>query len=292
LEDNINVTINVIPDPGVSPPPGFLAAATVYVNFVLSPNPSPLASPGATIVLPLAFPLPAYTALSLFKYDPDTGSLTNTEVVGTVDSGGNTATFTGVTTFSNFAAFQVANQPPVAECQNITVPADDSCSANASIDDGSSDPDGGTFIITQVPEGPYPLGDTLVTLTITDDSGESNSCSAIVTVVDNSCPTVTAQLVPVNVKSRQGCFRVTFSAEDNCDQSPQVVAVLNDTHVDNNQLVTLVHKKKSSVKTNVDGFADCGTTKIQGTSFTLTATAIDGAGNVTCEEAIDTFSFR
>jgi uncharacterized repeat protein (TIGR03803 family) len=59
------------------------------------------------------------------------------------------------------------NKPPVAHCQNVTVVADASCSAAASIDAGSSDPDAGdTITLSQSPAGPYPLGDTVVTLRV------------------------------------------------------------------------------------------------------------------------------
>lgn len=202
------------------------------------------------------------------------------------------------------------NNPPVASCQNVTVSAGTDCTADASINDGSSDPDGDPITITQDPAGPYWLGDTVVTLTVTDDSGESDSCTATVTVEDNSCPTVTAKLVPVKVKKKKGCFRVELSVVDNCDENPQVVATINGTNgagVVNGQLVELKHKKKFKVKTedgdsgNSDddskshdddgGSDDCGTLRFEGSSFTLTATAIDNAGNLACEEAVDIFIF-
>src|SRR5262249_44067916 len=41
------------------------------------------------------------------------------------------------------------NQPPVAMCQNVTVPAGPGCVANASINNGSFDPEGGPLMITQ-----------------------------------------------------------------------------------------------------------------------------------------------
>ena len=99
LSGDTQVSIDVVPDPGVSPPPGFIAAATLFVDFTLTPNPSPLPAPGATITLPLVFPLPAGTPLSLFRFDPGTGTLLNAGA-GAVDAGGATATFTGVTEFS------------------------------------------------------------------------------------------------------------------------------------------------------------------------------------------------
>ena len=194
------------------------------------------------------------------------------------------------------------NHPPVASCGDVTVDAGVDCTAIASIDNGSSDPDGDPITITQDPAGPYGLGDTVVTLTVTDDSGESDSCTATVTVVDNTCPTVTARLVP-NVKKRKGCFRVELSAEDNCDEDPQIVATINhgtngSAGVVDGQLVELKRKKKFKMKSD-DGDSgssdddssgdDCGTVRFEGPSFALDARAMDSAGNF-CD-ASDIFVF-
>ncbi len=84
-----------------------------------------------------------------------------------------------------------ANNPPVANCQNVTVSAGASCTANASIDAGSSDPDGDPLTLLQSPPGPYPVGMTNVMLTVTDGKGGSSSCSATVTVVDDTPPAIT-----------------------------------------------------------------------------------------------------
>ncbi len=82
------------------------------------------------------------------------------------------------------------NQAPIASCQNVTVTADASCNANASINSGSYDPDGDALTITQSPAGPYSLGTTDVILTVTDSKGASSECYAKVTV-NNPVPTVT-----------------------------------------------------------------------------------------------------
>ncbi len=214
LGENINVAIDVILDPGVSPPPGFLAAATRFVSFFLAPNPSPLAPPGATIALPLTFSLPPGTALSLFKYDPNTGSLIDTGVIGTVDLGGSSATFAEVTTFSTFAAFQVANQPPVADAgadQDIYL--GETVLLDAS---NSSDPDGtiASFAWT-IDSAPAPsvatlsdpnttnpnltpdqAGQYIISLVVNDGTDDSVADTVIVNVTLNLPPVAVATGVP------------------------------------------------------------------------------------------------
>jgi len=86
----------------------------------------------------------------------------------------------------------MCNAPPEALCADVTVPAGSSCSGSASIDNGSSDPDAGdTITLDQTPAGPYPLGATTVTLTVTDSSSVSSQCQATVTVLDETPPSIT-----------------------------------------------------------------------------------------------------
>jgi hypothetical protein len=106
LSGEISVAIDVVPDPGVSPVPGFAGAGTEFVSITLTPNPSFLTAPGAAITLPLAAPLAPGTTLALFKFEPTSGSLVSTGVTGTVDPGGVTATFNGVMNFSVFVALR------------------------------------------------------------------------------------------------------------------------------------------------------------------------------------------
>jgi hypothetical protein len=80
--------------------------------------------------------------------------------------------------------------PPVAVCTNVNVSADENCQATASIDDGSYDPEGQDITLTQVPPGPYPLGETTVQLIVTDSDQLADTCEALVTVVDDTPPVV------------------------------------------------------------------------------------------------------
>jgi hypothetical protein len=120
-----------------------------------------------------------------------------------------------------------ANQPPVALCQDVTVPADPAvCSAaSASVDNGSADPDGDPLTLSQSPAGPYALGETSVTLTVTDPSGFSDSCTATVSVVDTTAPTLTPPSAATAECASASGTAVALGAptvSDACDSSPMI----------------------------------------------------------------------
>ena len=79
---------------------------------------------------------------------------------------------------------------PIAIAQNVTVTAGANGTASANVNNGSNDPNGGTITVSQNPAGPYPLGSTLVELTVTNSVGGFAQTSATVTV--NSISTTTA----------------------------------------------------------------------------------------------------
>ncbi len=119
-----------------------------------------------------------------------------------------------------------SNQPPVALCHDVTVSADASCRASASVDHGSYDPDQapGPLSLEQSPAGPYGLGSHSVTLTASDGAA-SDQCVGTVTVVDTSKPTITCPL-SVDAKVRLGHVGVivdfSVTASDNCGPAPVV----------------------------------------------------------------------
>lgn len=140
---------------------------------------------------------------------------------------------------SQFEGFVARNHPPVAQCQNVTVPtAPGVCTASASVNNGSFDPDGDPITLTQSPAGPYSLGTTNVTLTVTDNNGASNSCAATVTVQDRTSPVISSvsanpsTLWPPNHKMVP--VTVTVSASDNCGVAPvcKIISVSSNEPVD------------------------------------------------------------
>jgi hypothetical protein len=121
------------------------------------------------------------------------------------------------------------NEPPVAKCADRIVPADGTCHAAASIDDGSFDPDeGDTIQCTQVPSGPFDEGTTKVTLTCTDSEGESSSCTATVTVADQAPPDLACpadQTLECNDGNGGAMASFIATAIDNCDGETAVACV-------------------------------------------------------------------
>ncbi len=115
------------------------------------------------------------------------------------------------------------NVPPVAVCTNVTVSAGTNCQASVSaaqVDNGSYDTDGSIVSRALDPPGPYTLGTNDVTLTVTDNRGGTDSCSAKIYVVDDTPPTVACPSdIVTNVPFGQTNAVVNFSlpaASDNC----------------------------------------------------------------------------
>jgi len=127
------------------------------------------------------------------------------------------------------------NEPPVAVCQNVVAEADDDCQAvvtASDIDDGSFDPDDDDFTLELSPTGPFGLGDTPVTLTVTDEHGTFDTCAAVITIIDATDPVLDCPddvIVECNAAGGVSAddaqlvdFFADFSATDNCDDDPEI----------------------------------------------------------------------
>lgn len=93
---------------------------------------------------------------------------------------------------NNSSTFDVFVQaPPVAMCQDITLNAFDTCDIFVTpemVNSGSSDPEDGTALTLSLDnEGPLSVGNTVVTLTVTDSDGLTDTCTATITVNGDDC---------------------------------------------------------------------------------------------------------
>jgi hypothetical protein len=120
--------------------------------------------------------------------------------------------------FIEFDPILAVNQAPEALCQDVTVAADATCTADASIDAGSYDPDGDPITLTQDPPGPYTIGDTIVELTVEDDEGLTDTCLATVTV-ENLLPVVISCNAPATIVPPDAPITFTATAESSCGGS-------------------------------------------------------------------------
>lgn len=157
------------------------------------------------------------------------------------------------------------NDELIASCQNITIFLDEN--GNASIDPedidngsgGGCDPGDLTFELDQSEFDCTPLGGIEVTLTVTDEEGNTATCTAIVTVQDTISPDITC---PPNV---------TINCNDNTAPANTGTATASD----NCPPATITFS-------NIVNLNDCGVGTI-----IRTFVATDGSGNSTsCTQTI------
>jgi len=120
----------------------------------------------------------------------------NTVQLTVTDFSGNSDTCAAIVTVEDAS-------PPVAVCQDITVALDNSGNAfitASQLDGGSSDACGISSIdISNSVFNCTNIGSNSVTLSVTDTSGNTSSCTAIVTIQDTTPPTVICQDITVQL---------------------------------------------------------------------------------------------
>ena len=115
------------------------------------------------------------------------------------------------------------NIAPTAVCQDLTIQLNAGGNANITpqqVDNGSSDNCGvETLSLSQTAFDCSEVGANTVTLTVTDSSGNEDTCTATVTVEDNIDPTITcpADITTDNDPGQCGAFvTYTTTGNDNC----------------------------------------------------------------------------
>ncbi len=151
------------------------------------------------------------------------GNLGGTTVILTVtDVNGNSSTCTPTITVQD-------NISPVAVCQNLTVQLDNSGNGSttaAAVNNGSSDNCAiASFVLSQSAFVCSEVGANTEVLTATDASGNSSTCTATITVVDNLAPSAVCQNVSVWVDAG-GNASVTAAAVGSGSTDPCGVSSL------------------------------------------------------------------
>jgi hypothetical protein len=160
------------------------------------------------------------------------------------------------------------------------------------------------------------LGSHTVTLTVTSVSDGSDSDVVVISVVDTTAPTVTADLVAVvgkSLKHNQGSFTVEFTCADDGDSGASVTtAMLNGMPVENGQVIELRLIGEKSAKSGKSAKSKTGKSekpkksrksekskkgaesdkpvRIEGHSFELVVECLDRSGNVGSATAAPVFA--
>jgi len=120
----------------------------------------------------------------------------NTVTLTATDNNGNTSSCSATVTIQDVT-------PPTALCQPISIALDAFGNATITaqdIDNGSVDACGSVSLSTsETTFDCADLGTNTVTLTVTDTNGNSSTCDAIVTVLDNITPVAVCQNITVNL---------------------------------------------------------------------------------------------
>ncbi|MFQ5445971.1 MAG: HYR domain-containing protein, partial [Saprospiraceae bacterium] len=168
--------------------------------------------------------------------DVDGGSYDNTPFTLTLDitsfgcsnTGPNTVTLTATDASSNTnsttATVTVVDDiAPTAICQNVTVAVDangDASITTTDVDNGSFDNCSFSLSLDNTSFNCADLGGNTVTLTATDASGNTGSCTATITVEDNILPSVTCKaytaVLDANGQASITMSDVYDSGSDNC----------------------------------------------------------------------------
>ncbi|MEN9002811.1 MAG: HYR domain-containing protein, partial [Flavobacteriales bacterium] len=141
---------------------------------------------------------------------------TRTVTLTGTDASGNTATCTTIVTVLDTVA-------PVVSCKSVTVALNAAGIATITtldVDNGSADNCGITLSLSNNTFNCTNIGANTVTLTGTDASGNTASCTATVTVIDNMAPTAICQNITLNLDANGQATIVALDVDggsfDNC----------------------------------------------------------------------------
>ncbi len=187
--------------------------------------------------------VPDFISTGAYADNCGIGSVTQNPAAGTIVTGTTTITITVTDTSGNVATCQPTlivsdTVNPVAVCQDITVNLSAPTINAQAIDGGSSDNCGiSTWLIDGAPTKTLTCADmpsVVCVLTVQDAAGNSATCNATVTVVDDVPPVITMNgISPVTAECGDSYTDAGASANDNCDGplTPIAAGTVDDSTV-------------------------------------------------------------
>ena len=221
----------------------------------------------------------------------------NTVILTVEDNNGNTTTCTSTVTVED-------NVAPVAICQAVTVQLDAAgvgSITTGDIDNGSNDACGIALLALDIMNFTCAeVGANTVVLTVTDNNGNSTTCSSVVTVEDNVAPVAICQAVTVQLDAA-GLGSITTGDIDNgsndaCGIASLALDVTDFTCAEvgaNTVILTVTDNNGNSttcssvvtVEDNVDPVAICQDITAQldaSGNVTITSAQVDNGSNDAC----------
>jgi hypothetical protein len=215
----------------------------------------------------------------------------NTVTLTVTDNNGNVSTCSTTVTVQD-------NTAPTAVCQNATVVLDASGNGSittSDIDNGSNDACGiASMSLDQTSFDCSNVGANTVTLTVTDNNGNVSTCSATVTVQDNTAPTVPnlpvisaecSVTVPVPTVSDNCLGTITGTTSDPLTYTTQgSFAITWDFDDGNGNSINVVQNVVVDDVTDPTAICQDITVQLDDTTglATITSTQIDNGSNDNC----------
>ncbi|MCK8524385.1 HYR domain-containing protein, partial [Aquimarina sp. D1M17] len=204
-------------------------------------------TPPTALCQPISVTLDAFGNASITAQDIDNGSTdacgvlslsasetnfdctnlgTNTVTLTVTDINGNSSTCDAIVTILDTIT-------PAAICQNITVALD--ATGNVSItgfdiDNGSFD-NCQTSLVRSLSQSDFDcthVGDNTINLTVTDTAGNTDSCTAIVTVEDNVPPVAIAQNITINLDNTGNASIIPADIDNGSSDSCGILSIVLD----------------------------------------------------------------
>ncbi len=222
---------------------------------------------------------------------------TQTVILTVSDQNGNSSQCTATVTVQD-------NILPIVVCQDIIVALDASGAATiaaADIDNGSSDNCSiASLVLDKTSFDCSEVGDHTVTLTVTDEHGNSNSCTANVEIIDNINPIAICRDLTIQLNSSGtaviAAADINDGSSDNCSIASVTInqTIFDCTHIGTNTVTLTVTDASGNsstcdgtvtVEDNTNPIAICKnyTVQLDATgNASITAADIDNGSNDAC----------